>query len=231
MRGLIFAVTLALAAGEAPAAETAADACALNAAKGEITYCERAVSANPADLVSQSNLAAALFARGDYDRALDTYLFVAQHAPNDSLAHYNYGLALAMLHRYRPAQAELQRAVDLDPKSVNAHRVLAIAFTLDRQLQEAHRELLAAANLGNELEMFQLALNYAAGVGTPPDSAQSLHWLLEAANHGHIGAMDRLAEVYERGDLDQPADAAAAAMWKAKAREARASLGIPVAGK
>jgi TPR repeat protein len=227
MRRLTLLVAICLAGTSAAEAMVPIAAnCEREAAQGETTSCEQAVAGNPGDLVSQANLAKAHFLRGNYQRSLEIYRLVAQHAPNEAKAHFDYGTALVMLRQYLLAVPELQRATELDAKYVDAYRILSIAFTLARQPEDAHQALLAAANLGSELEMFQLAENYELGVGTKPDPAAALRWLREAAMRGHIGAMDKLAEVYSIGELAQTKDSAQAETWKTKANAARLALGI-----
>jgi TPR repeat protein len=223
--GLIIVAVLASAAPALAMAPVATN-CEREAAQAETSACEQAVAGNPSDLASQANLAKAHFLRGNYQRALEIYRFVAQQAPNQAKAHYDYGTTLVMLHQYLLAVPELQRTIDIDPKYVDAYRISAIAFNLAGKPEDAHNALLGAAKLGSELEMFQLAENYELGVGTKRDPAEALHWLVEAAKRGHIGAMDKLAEVYATGALAQAKDASQAEAWKAKANTARLALGI-----
>lgn len=57
------------------------------------------------------------------------------------------------------------------------------------------------------------------GDGVPCDEKQAVLWYKEAAENWHIGAMNALAECYEKG-VGVKKDVERAAYWKDRARKA-----------
>jgi TPR repeat protein len=90
---------------------------------------------------------------------------------------------------------------------------------------EAIAQISIMADLGDAETQFQLAGMYYKGAGVTQNYLESLKWLHEAAEQGHVGAYYKLGEVYRigqglRGNIQSvPEDRAESAKWYRKAAE------------
>ena len=60
------------------------------------------------------------FSRGEYADAVQAYDAVLAREPDNATAHYNRGLALQRTGDFRAAESAYERALELNPKDVEA---------------------------------------------------------------------------------------------------------------
>src|SRR5579859_2603870 len=82
-----------------------------------------------------------------YDSAAQVLQSLVAQNPNDAQLHFDYGSALAHLHKYPEAQAELLKAVQLKPDLVDAYFDLAYAAQQNKNYELTIRVLDARAKL------------------------------------------------------------------------------------
>lgn len=224
MKRLACAALLSLAPLGAAAGDDVSARCLDQGDRGDYRLCERAVAAHPEDLRLRRALARALLVGGAEKRAVLEYDRVAQLAPDSAEAQFELAVALGALDHFEDAERPLERALALKPDYADAHR---LAVILHQRLQRWERALphaLRLAEAGDPLAMHDVALAYEFGRGAPRDEALALTWLGRAAEAGHVGAADRLTQIYLEGLLGVPPDEAQALAWAAKARQARRGL-------
>src|SRR5947207_9604278 len=101
-----------------------------------------------AQTASSYSKAATEFARQkSWDQAIADYRKALELEPNDSLTHYNLGLALKYKDEARDAAAEFQAALRLKPKWADAHYALGATYYDLRDQAAAIKELHAAVAL------------------------------------------------------------------------------------
>jgi len=69
--------------------------------------------------------------RKQYDHALEMYQLAIKAAPNAALNHARVGAVLKQLKDYAGTVAELERAVALDPKNLEATKQLVVVSALN----------------------------------------------------------------------------------------------------
>lgn len=216
---LLAAALLAPPAGAAGASWS--ELCAANAGHGGIADCARALAEDPGNLVLRRLYAKSLLLGGGERQAIEEYRRIAELLPDDAAAHYDLASAYLALYRYGAAIPPLERALALQPDHVEAMMLAGIAYQSLGRAAEAFPIFLRLAERGDVLAMHDVAVSLERGLGTGKDERAALHWLTRAAEAGHVGALDRLAEVYREGRLGVAPDAAAADAWAARAAAER----------
>jgi TPR repeat protein len=221
---LPLAGVLLLAAAHASAGDDGAAAqCLRGANDGNIGACERAVAADPDNAVLRRKLALSMIVAGAAERSIAVYREAIRRAPDDAESYYDLAAALGTLNRFPEAVAPIERALALRLDEPRYDRLADIIYGRVGAHDKLFRVTLRQAERGDRISMYEIALLYAEGIGVKADDGAALDWMKRAAERDHVGAMDRLAEVYREGKLGQPADPAQAEMWAAKARAARAA--------
>lgn len=231
MRFLTSGLILALAAGSLIASPFAAQRavaqsnlkadCARQARQGGHRICERAVEETPNDPRLRRLYGLSLSAAGAYTRSIEQFRKITELTPTDPVAHFEYAWMLAFVRRYPESIAPIERALELKPDYRRALIVAAIIYATEKRQTDRLRVVLAAARLGERIAMFDAYDLYLNGIGTARDDRAAFDWLRRAANAGHVGAMDRLVQIYLNGGLGQPQDLKAAARWATRARAER----------
>jgi hypothetical protein len=216
----LLAAGLFLWAASATAEESAAR-CLNEANDGNIGACERAVAADPDDTVLRRRLALSMIVAGAAERSIDVYREAIRRAPGDAEAQYDLAAALGTLNRFPEAVAPIERALALNPDEPRYQRLADIVYWRVGARDKLFRVTLREAERGDRIAMYEIALLYAEGIGVTADGGAALGWMKRAAERDHVGAMDRLAEVYLEGKLGQKVDPSEAEAWAAKARAAR----------
>jgi tetratricopeptide (TPR) repeat protein len=144
---IVVALCGVLAAFGAPQAEALrqkALACARQ--KNWVCAAENYRSANrlEPDADGHYNLALALKYGGRFDEAIIEFEAALSMRPAWAEAEYGLGATLHTLHRDRPAKAALSRAIEHDPKLINARLFLADVLMADREWKEAEAQLIAS---------------------------------------------------------------------------------------
>lgn len=183
--------------------------------------CRRAVGAHPKDPDVRRNYAISLSFNGAYDSAARQYAAVTRLTPNSHRAHYELGWFYAFKRQYGEAVRPIERAMALKPRHLKYMRLAAIIFAATKLRQKRFAIVREAAELGDQIMMFELAFLYADGDGVKENLAETLKWLIRAANKGHVLAMDRLADAYLNGKLGAKKDRKRADFWARKAQQAR----------
>jgi tetratricopeptide (TPR) repeat protein len=137
-----------------------------------------------------------LLDKKEYARALLEFKNASQALPNDSQSYYYIGWAATELKDYRVAVLSLRKAIDLDPKNIDAQLRLSqiLAITIDENLiRDAHSRLQtiadadsASVDILNTLAFTELKL------GQLDDAVQNLQRAL-AQSPGHLAASAMLA--------------------------------------
>jgi TPR repeat protein len=221
LRLLLPAALLCAISTTAVAEDDAAAQCVREANDGNIAACERAVAAHPRDSVLRRKLALSLIVAGAAERAVDVYREATHLSFDDAEAHYDLAVALGTLNRFPEAVAPIERALALEPDKPRYERLADIIYGRIGAHDKLFRVTLREAEQGDRIAMYEVALLYAEGTGVAADEAQALHWMKRAAARDHVGAMDRLVEIYLEGRFGQPIDPAEAESWARRAREAR----------
>ncbi len=216
-------ILLAAALLTAPVEDTAGlrERCLLEAKQGQVEACEAAIRQDANDIEVNMAYGDALFYRADYHGALTVFRKIAALRPDDARVQYRYGAALGSLRRWPEAIEPLQRAVRLDHRYREAQETLAISYRMLGRQVEAFAANRNAADLGSVTAIAGVAYDYEHGRGVPADPGRALSWLHRAAEHGHIGAMDRLVDIYAKGGLGMPANRYRAALWRKRVEAAR----------
>jgi tetratricopeptide (TPR) repeat protein len=96
---------------------------------------------------------------GDYPGAERLLRHAADENPGEAHTHFYLGQALLRMNRLGDGKAELERAVQLDPKGEDLHAALAVAYELSGDSQAAIREYRAELQLhpGNKAAASRLA--------------------------------------------------------------------------
>jgi TPR repeat protein len=225
VRGAASVLAATLVAGAAQAADAdLGRRCAASVDSGDYRICEQAAAAAPTNLAVRRAFARALLIGGANNRAVFEYDRVARMAPDDSQAHFDLAAVLGALNYFEDAEAPLARALELRPDFSDAHRLAVILYQHLRRWDEAlaHCRILAAQ--GDSTAMFDISIAYELGRGAPQSQAEALAWLVKAAEAGHVGAADRLTDIYLEGLMGVPQDEAEGLAWAARARLARQQL-------
>ena len=217
--GLTLAGAVAAAAEKAP--ESAAAQCIREANDGNIGACERAVAEHPNDLALKRRYALSLIVSGAPWHAIEIYREVAARSQDDAEAQFDYAAGLGTVNRFPDAIAPIERALALKPDEPRYERLADIIYERTGKHEKLFQVTLREAHQGDRIAMYEIGLFYADGVGVKRDDMKALDWLERAAARDHVGAMDRLAEVYLEGKLGQPIDLTQAETWAAKAKAAR----------
>jgi len=208
-----------LIAGAATAADDARTLCFAK----DLRACDRAVAAAPDDIALRRHYALLLLGNRLEDDAIVQLSEIIRRHPSDPRAHADLAAAFATLNRFSEALAPIERALALGSDDLYALQLAAIAFRAAKRWDALAQVDLRAAAKGDRLAMYELAELYGDGLGVGADPAAAFGWLLRAAEAGHIGAMDRLAEIFRDGGLGQMPDALKAAHWQKRADEADGS--------
>lgn len=224
---LIFAAIWAALWSAAPLradSETAAEAvirCRANAGVDAIANCQRASDAEPQDRSLQRALGAAQVRWGDPDAALAVFRSLAESAPQNADAQYDYAAMAGFTARWD----EARRAVDVAVALRGTHLpTLRLAVLVNEAVGDRTKSFGFAsrgADLGDPVALYDVAVAYREGRGTATDPARCVQFLERAAAAGHVGAMQDLSEVFLEGLLGQRADSRRAEEWAAAARATR----------
>ena len=90
--------------------------------------------------VDAESLGRALFAQGDFVAAEEVFRRIASAAPENAVAHYNQGVALAKLERFEEAMGCYRAAIELNPAFADAYANFGYclnAFDLVAQARQA----------------------------------------------------------------------------------------------
>ncbi len=220
--GIAAVVAAALAVAVAPAlAGPAAEECAQGISQANVAACEQAIGENPQDLASQRNLALALTNAGRYEESMTLFRKIAAERPGDWKSQYELAGALGYIRRYAESVEPIEAAIRLRPDHIPAYQAATIIYARVGRFADAVAVTRKAAQLGDPVSMFDMYRFYDNGVGIKTDANQAFRWLRLAAGENHVEAMDRMAEVFQRGLLDQTPDPGKAEAWARKADRAR----------
>jgi TPR repeat protein len=108
--------------------------------------------------------------------------------------------------------------------SVNAQRELGAMYATGdwsgpKDLVEAARWYRLAAEKGDARSQYDLGFMLLLGEGEPKNTEEGLAWLERAGGGGENTAFRLLADCYENGYYDVPADAEKAALWRSRLEE------------
>ena len=140
------------------------------AAAEAIQLLERAIGRHPDDREAYYNLGVIQQARGEIDRAADSFARAASRDPDFADAHYNHATALMELARAEDAIAAYERCIGVDPAYVPAYSGLAFVLRGLRRFEDAIHA-------------------YERGLARQPDDAEAWAGLGIA-----LQALDRLSE-------------------------------------
>jgi tetratricopeptide (TPR) repeat protein len=114
--------------------------------------CLRVLELNPDHIISLDQLALIAFDRGDYEAGIEYTSKILGIQRDNVQALVNRGTAYRLLDRYQEAEADLTRAIELDPENALAYENRAIA----RLYMDRPDEALADANRAVELDAGRL---------------------------------------------------------------------------
>jgi|GEM_PF-837415 len=141
-----------------------------------VGHLERALAAKPALAQTWLTLGMVHYERGDAMRALSAISRAVAEKPEDPRGHNHLAAAAKALGWLGAAEAELQRALDLDPQYAEAHFNLALIY-LERRppgVELARRHYLRAVELGTPRdELVEKQLNEAPSEEINPSETSS----------------------------------------------------------
>ena len=176
----------------------------------------------PAGLVEMRALAKNLVETGLYDQAVEAHREIIRFTPNQAQSHYDLAATLTFLRLYDEAIEPISAAERLDPRDPRYPKLAALIFFALKHHSDAANASRRGAELGDIQAMFTLSGMYQRGLGVPVDHAQAMHWTLQAAEGGHLGAMDFVIQIYTEGLLGQDKDLELAEIWRQRLRKAEA---------
>lgn len=182
-----------------------------------------APATEPGDLETVRALALELLRVQDYDRSVALYREIARQSPDDARSHYDLAAALSFVQRYEEAAPPMRAAIRLKPDDLKAQEMASLIFLKLRWYEEAFQATLKAAELGEPTAMYSLVNMYDRGLGVAADADKAVHWAIQAAEHGHLGAMALLEDVYRNGRFGRRIDEARADAWAIRLREAQSA--------
>jgi TPR repeat protein len=182
-----------------------------------------ATAGEPADVTAMRALALELLRVEEYDRSIAVYREIASQASGDARSHYELAAALSFVQRYEEAASPIGEAIRLEPDNLRAQEMASLIFLKLRWYDRAFEATLKAAELGEPTAMYSLVNMYEVGLGVSADPDQAVHWAIEAAEHGHLGAMALLESAYRNGRLGRRIDEAQAERWAKRLREAKSA--------
>ncbi len=180
-----------------------------------------ATATEPKGLQSMRAVALQLLRVQDYDGSIAVYREIAKHTPDDPRSHYDLAAALSFVRRYEEAAPPIRAAIRLNPEDLKAQEMASLIFLNLRWYEEAFEATLKAARLGEPTAMYSLVNMYEKGIGVTANPDRALHWAAQAAEHGHLGAMALMEQVYRSGRLGQTIDNVAADRWAKRLRNAK----------
>lgn len=101
---------------------------------------ERALAIDPDNPYVEVNLAKIYAYQKKTDKALELFAKGMPRAEPDASTFYMYAVALKDTGHLEEAESKIRKAVDLDPKGVDAHKLLAEILTLEGKKDEAAAE-------------------------------------------------------------------------------------------
>lgn len=180
-----------------------------------------ASSAEPKGLEAMRALALELLRAEDYARSIEVYEEIVRQTPDDARSHYDLAAALSFVQRYEESVAPIRNAIRIDPENVKAQEMASLIFLKLRWYAQAFEATLKAAELGEPTAMYSLVNMYEKGMGVAVDVNKAVDWATRAAEHGHLGAMALMENVYREGRLGRRIDDEKAEAWANRLREAK----------
>ena len=170
------------------------------------------------------SLALELLRAEHYDASIAVYEEIIAHTPDDPQSHYDLAAALSFVQRYEEAAEPIRASIRLDPENLKAQEMAALIFLKLRWFEDAFAATLKSAELGEPTAMYSLVNMYEQGLGVEASPDKAVQWAIRAAEHGHLGAMALLSEIYRTGRLGRKVDAARADAWANRLREAEGTI-------
>ena len=102
---------------------------------------ERALAINPGDPYVEVNLAKIYAYQKKTDKALELFKKGMPRSEPDAVTSYWYATALKDAGRLPEAESNIRKAIQLDPKDLDAHRLLAEILTLEGKTSDAAAEV------------------------------------------------------------------------------------------
>ncbi|MGA7178258.1 MAG: XrtA/PEP-CTERM system TPR-repeat protein PrsT [Thiobacillaceae bacterium] len=138
---------------------------AKNQPQKALSFAREAISAQPRDPLALETLGTMQLAAGDKDNALVTFKQLVEEMPNSALAYYRLASAHAALGNFAKSRDALNKALELDPKYVDAQNSLAIldlregklaeALKIAKQIQQSNPKLAIGPALEGDVLMAQ----------------------------------------------------------------------------
>ena len=164
---------------------------------------EDALKAQPQNPDAQLVLVQALLMRGDLDRAAQELSSLKTRFPNSAAVHVQLGILAGRRRQPDEARAEFERALKLQPQSLEAISGLVALNLSLRQVDEA-RKLVddLVKRPGVQPAALMLAARTYAGTGDPGTAERHLRQVL-ATDPSYLAAYGLLGQLYARqGKLD-----------------------------
>ncbi len=183
-----------------------------------------AQSNEPAGLVEMRALAKNLVETGLYDQAVEAHREIVRFTPQQAQSHYDLAATLTFLRLYDEAIEPISTAEQLDPKDPRYPELATLIYFALQRHSDAANASRRGAELGDNQAMFTLSGMYQRGMGVPVDHSQAMHWALQSAEAGHLGAMDYVIQIYTEGLIGQSKDLQQAENWRQRLSQAEAAV-------
>ena len=162
---------------------------------GALKELEEAASAAPADGLIRSNIGIVQLARGEQDKAEESFRKATELAPSAPAAYVSYANYLQAARRPGEAEEQLKKAFRVAPADVNVNRALAILYLTTNRTTNAEPHLKALAGASSNADArFALARFYAA-TNRREDAMRELR-TLAAAKPTYVDASLQIASIH-----------------------------------
>lgn len=113
-------------------------------------YLRKSIALQPDQIASYDYLGRVAERKNDLDRAAQIFGDLAHNHPDYAPAYEGLGSTLLKQHKYHDAQAALERAVSLDPNSVEVHYQLGMVLGRLGKAEESGKQIALARKLEND---------------------------------------------------------------------------------
>jgi tetratricopeptide (TPR) repeat protein len=111
---------------------------------------KQSLATQPGQIAAAYYLALTYDAMGDDERAIPTFQNLLKRNPQHAPSYVKLGGILVRQHQYEEAQRDLEQAVSLDPKSVEAHYQLGVVLRRMGKSAESETQFAESRRLETE---------------------------------------------------------------------------------
>ena len=163
--------------------------------RDSISLFEHALACTKDNYVAHSNLAIALAAEGNTDRAISHCEDALRIRPQDAHTHNNFGVLLLNQRRFDEAMAQFVEALRLEPGDVSATNNLGLAFFWQGRIDQAISYFRNALRTDPDYVNARLNLGLALARKRKPEQAIAELWKAFRANPRNLESLNSIGAV------------------------------------